>query len=100
MLGWWIVISKGQADGTMPEKENILTNWKTGTGGLRWLDDMATQGKAKQLLNECYPNRYETSVADVLAIAESLTAPVPALAPLLDGFSPSQTLTIDAWDES
>ena len=65
MLGWWIVVSEGQPDGVMIDKANTLASWEAGLSGLRWLNDLVADGKARKLRSDGYPNRY-TSTADIV----------------------------------
>jgi hypothetical protein len=122
MLGWLIIISKqtpAQRD-VAPEEAEDLARWETRLGGVAWLNDLVTQGKASQLLFGGYPLRYVASARDVFPLIKSGPPPYDEAlymgkhGPTRTGWigaavlhqsrigscSPDQQLTIDAWDQS
>ena len=109
MLGWWIVISQGQPDGAMLDKESILASWEVGLGGLRWLDDLVADSKAQKLRGDGYPNRYQGKAADVLPLLDEVTGKIDFTHKLFKlkverermmACPPESVVTIDAWDQS
>lgn len=109
MLGWWIIITEGQADGVLPSKDGSLASWEAGLSGLRWLNDLVANGKAQKLRGDGYPNRYEARAADVLPLLDEVTGRIDfthkLFKPKFDreriaACPPDLTLTIDAWDQS
>ena len=118
MLGFSIIAYTGDA-GT--DNQKILARWKTGIGGLGWIEGLVREKKAKILQANGYPNRYQTTLADVLhAIqVDSITPKVGiwvvgddyALTPgyitkpelineNIESESPNSSITVDAWDLS
>jgi hypothetical protein len=68
MLGYWIVVSRQtpkEQDANVDLKKFVLAEWKTGIGGICWLERLAEEGKATKLRGDGYPTRY-TSTADVV----------------------------------
>ena len=75
MIGWWIVISN-----QVPEERDradqdarraaILAQWEAGADGIRWVEQLAEQGKAAKLSGSGYPNRYTAQARDVLPLIE------------------------------
>ncbi|HHK7934327.1 MAG: hypothetical protein PHS77_12250 [Gallionellaceae bacterium] len=109
MLGWWIVVSEGQPDGVMIDKANTLASWEAGLSGLRWLNDLVADGKARKLRSDGYPNRYEARAADVWPLLDEVTGRIDFSHKLfklqidrqrLAACPPDLVLTIDAWDQS
>ena len=84
MLGWSFCILN-----LPPEKADrlfgrdahapfVLATWEAGIGGLDWVETLRKAGKATQLKNGGYPNRYTALAAD-FAPPHSLSArPLPA----------------------
>lgn len=110
MLGWWITVADGRTAGAL-SKDAALASWEIGLGGLRWLDDLVTAGKAQKLRGDGYPTRYEGRAADVLPLIADITNSINASSkpklfpPKLDQAKitvcpPDLILTIDAWDQS
>lgn len=125
MIGWWIVVStqtpqeRDQADQDT-RRAAILAQWEAGAEGIRWVEQLAEQGKAAKLSGSGYPNRYTAQARDVLPLLG--VAPPAAGGTLIIGddyVMPSNwrgkielhaervaacpadhVLTIDAWDQS
>jgi hypothetical protein len=74
MLGWWICIINStpeRADKLLGRKARapfVLADWETGVGGLEWVRKLLKDGKATQLKNGAYPNRYTAKACDVLPL--------------------------------
>jgi len=63
MLGWHISVFRQADGGLLPgtpktERADRIAVWQTGTGGLDWLDELATQGMAVNLGGDGYPYWY------------------------------------------
>ena len=75
MIGWWIVVStqtpeeRDRAD-QEARRAAILAQWETGADGIRWIEQLAQQGKAAKLAGGGYPNRYTARAGDVLPLIE------------------------------
>ena len=67
MLGWWIVIKGGRAEGKLAVRDDALASWEAGLFDLHWLNILVAAGEA-QKLRSGYPNRYEARAADVLRL--------------------------------
>ncbi|MBZ9749550.1 hypothetical protein K7W42_01605 [Deinococcus sp. HMF7604] len=104
----------------------LLAHWEAGLGGLSWLDDLVTLGKATQLRFDGYPTRYTAQAGDVLPLlisgdirpanaglwvfgvdeGEEYAQPPAWLKVVqfqrdrIDACPPDMLLTIDAWDQS
>ena len=76
MLGWSFCILN-----LPPEKADrlfgrdahapfVLATWEAGIGGLDWVETLRKAGKATQLKNGGYPNRYTALAADVLPLIQ------------------------------
>ena len=70
-LGWHISVYRQQNDGSTPASFGApagtrLAVWQTGLGGLDWLDDLVTQGKALGLGGNGYPIEYTAMAADIV----------------------------------
>lgn len=118
MLGWYIIIAQQtpeERDKSPKDSKDdaVLANWETGLGGTQWLDKLTQEGKAIQLSENGYPNRYTAKAKDVLpliinGIPENVTIFMPVnwkgkivkFDDKIAACSPEQTLTIDAWDQS
>lgn len=109
MLGWWIVIKSlppEEADklvGKETSSPYMLANWEVGTSGLRWLNELVDAGKAKQLKNGSYPNRYVCKAVDVLPFIETPKEWMKNLVHRPENIqkcSAETVLTVDAWDLS
>jgi hypothetical protein len=61
MLGWEAFVFRQPVDG----ERVLLASWRTSVFGLKWLDDLASAGKAFDLGGNGYPNIYSVA-ADVL----------------------------------
>lgn len=48
----------------------VLATWEAGIGGLDWIETLRKAGKATQLKNGGYPNRYTALAADVLSLIQ------------------------------
>lgn len=108
MLGYWIVISTQQPEEVAAleiSKKSVLANWETGTSGIRWLDGLVNDGKATKLRSDGYPNRYVSTAGIVLP----MIVPSPPGGKITNAIykpeeiaacPPSQSLTIEAWDQS
>ena len=48
----------------------LLATWEAGIGGLDWIETLRKEGKATQLKNGGYPNRYTAMAADVLPLIQ------------------------------
>lgn len=71
MMGWWIVIaqqSPEERDANPDKKSAVIASWESSLGGLDWLDQLATRGKAVQLTTGGYPTRYAAFARDLLPL--------------------------------
>jgi hypothetical protein len=70
MIGWWIVIAAQTPEErdapNSDRKAAVLANWETSVGGIDWVTKLTKEGKATQLSNSGYPNRYTAKAGDVL----------------------------------
>lgn len=108
VLGYWIVISTQPPEDVAAlevRKKSVLANWETGTAGIRWLDELVSDGRATKLRGDGYPNRYVSTARVVLP----LIAPMPPGGKSSNAIfktdeiaacPPDQSLTIEAWDQS
>jgi hypothetical protein len=103
-----------------PEEAALLVSWEVGGfGGLSWIDDLVTAGKAVALGGDGYPLRYTALARDLLpVIANGIPRPPggpvigedyflpagwvgqPEVAEKLAECPPNQLLLINAWDQS
>lgn len=63
MLGWHITVFRQAGIGSLPadagsETGARLAVWQTGTGGLRWLDELVELGEVVDLGGDAYPFSY------------------------------------------
>jgi hypothetical protein len=109
MLGWWITIKSlppEEADKLLSKEASapyMLANWEVGVSGLRWLNELVDAGKAQQLKNGSYPNRYVCKAADVLPVIETPKEWMKNLVHRPENIAkctPETVLTVDAWDLS
>jgi len=125
MLGWNISIYRLADGGATPATANSqegarLAVWQTGVGGLGWIGDLVTAGKAIDLGGDGYPCRYTAQANDL--IPRILGGPPEALEVWNSGADhtltekwagktviddkqvsschPDEWLVIEAWDES
>jgi hypothetical protein len=68
MLGWHISVYRQADGGTEPATSETspgtrLAVWQTSFDGLRWLDELAAEGKALDLGGNGYPTRYTAPIA-------------------------------------
>lgn len=116
MLGWEIFVYRS------PEAKHgdLVARWMSSLSGLKWLDQLVTDGKASDLGGNGYPCRYAVSAGVLLPI---ITSGLPANnSPLVIGedyvlpanwsgdivwdreaaldCQPGDLLTIEAWDQS
>jgi len=105
MLGWWIVVSRGQTD----DPEQTLATWEASLGGLRWIEALIASGKALQLRADGYPNQYQARAGDVLPLIEEVTRKIDFTRKLFKPkfraeriavCTPDELVTISAWDQS
>lgn len=126
MVGWWIVVYQltpeelDAAKDRESRKPFVLATWEASIAGTEWLDQLADEGRAVQLLADGYPCRYAATARDVLPLIAS-GPPAHASPPVIgdDYVLPAnwtgnvtfhadriaacpadQVLTIDAWDQS
>lgn len=131
MIGWWIVVStQSPEERDRAEQDTrraaILAQWEAGADGIRWVEQLAEQGKAEKLTGNGYPNRYTAKAADVLPLIEGGGIQPPKRGAWIFGIDegkeyaqppgwlgkielytdrmtacpPDHMLTIDAWDQS
>ncbi len=125
MIGWWIVIAaqtpqERDAAATENRRAATLAQWEVGPGGLDWVAELVEAGKANQISEGGYPNRYAAKAGDVLLLLTSgppaHTEPaiigddyvmsanwhgkVEVHAEKMAACAPDLLLTIDAWDQS
>ena len=102
MLGWQVIISKG---------DDTLCSWSTGIGGLEWLDELVKEGKAQDQGGNGYPNLYSAKAKEILTVlsegAPKYSGPtvigddyIKIDRSKLNNCSPDDQLTIEAWDQS
>lgn len=76
MLGWEIIIhteftdSTNESDWRLPKDENVLATWRTSLGGVNWLHQLVSEGKARFLGGGGYPIRFRARVKDVLPLIQ------------------------------
>jgi hypothetical protein len=75
MLGWEIMIERGtnKAPFETPLKGQLVANWLTSLGGMRWLDRLVESGHAVDLGGNGYPCRYVLGVGTLLRVLRSGT---------------------------
>ena len=124
MIGWWIVISaQTPEEKDTPGNDNkaaVLAMWETSVGGIDWINKLAKDGKATQLSNGGYPNRYTAKAGEVLPIlargipdhddmmifGEDYVMPagwkgnITMHQDRISACAPGQVLTLDVWDQS
>ena len=71
MLGWHISIYRQRDGGPSPATTESpdgtrLAVWQTGSGGLDWLDELVTSGKAINLGGNGYPCRYSATAENLI----------------------------------
>ena len=98
MLGWHISVYRQQtaasSSASLGSAQGLcVATWRTGLGGLDWLDTLVKQQKAICLGGDGYPTQY-TAMAKYLQrhIGESADAEA--------SFFADEWLLIEAWDES
>ena len=117
MLGWDVLVFRN----AVPAKdEKSIVHWETGPSGLRWLDNLAKEGKAFDLGGNGYPMRYKISADVLLPIIKGGPPPNDGGAVMgddyyraagwtrtrtfdaaaIDSCAPGQMLLIEAWDQS
>lgn len=125
MLGWHISVYRQSDGGTGPATPDTsagtrLAVWQSNYRGLRWFDDLVSEGKVIDLGGNGYPNRY-TAIAEhllprILAkppearhtwiIGEGTVDPAVWVGKtLIDGAEAKKCrsdewLLVEAWDES
>ncbi len=114
MLGWQVFVFRRRE-----EKREDIARWRTGICGLRWLDNLVSEGLAEDRGGNGYPNLY---AAPAHALLPFLTGPLPENPTSLvlgDDYvlpaggcsevvwdvdpatcSPEEMLFIEAWDQS
>ncbi len=122
MLGWSIKIypQSFRIKDIHTEVEDILVSWKTGLGGLDWIENLCSEGEALSLGGNGYPLEFAiTARALFLALEEGVPAHKAPLVIGDDYISPSGwtdqveidlerlialppelLLAVDAWDMS
>lgn len=125
MLGWNISVYRGapdpdQRDSSAASDGIRLGVWQTGVGGLDWINDLVSAGRAVDLGGDGYPHRYRASARDVLPVlrggppgakrtwsADPWDILLPGWEgatridhPALDECPAEEWLLIEAWDES
>lgn len=122
MSGFLVIISTQTPEqrDAGPDVQSELARWETDVGGLRWIDQLVPQGKAKQLLFAGYPLRFTAAARDVLPLIasgppvyegllrqrgnvmtkEGWNGPATMDQAKIADCPPEQILTIDAWDQS
>lgn len=113
MLGWDVLV-------TRRSDEVSIASWTIGTGGLRWFDELVTQGLAAQLSGNGYPTSYVLAARHLLPLIRSAILPKesgPALLgddylglgasathlklkPSINECTPDTELLVEAWDLS
>ena len=74
MLGWWFCIINLPPEevdkiiGREARAPFVLADWEAGISGLDWVRALLKEGKATQLKNGGYPNRYTAKAADILPL--------------------------------
>lgn len=105
MLGWSITVYRHPTN-------SVLATWRSGLGGLDWLDKLIQRGDATQLTFDGYPSRFAVAADVVLPLLAG--APLPEESPLAQGGvwdctldeeaiarCPAQEgLRVEAWDQS
>lgn len=116
MLGWEVFVYRNDTEADA----NLVARWKTSAFGLKWLDELVSQGKAHDHGGSGYPCIFTAQASVILPV---LTSGLPAngspltlgedyvLPPgwngeiLLNGLNvrncqPNEQLLIYAWDQS
>jgi hypothetical protein len=124
MIGWHISVYQqsdgGNSPATLDATEGTrIAVWQSNEYGLRWLDELAAEGKAVDLGGNGYPNRYTATAEHLLPrilakppeardiwIGEGTVDPeVWVGKTLIDGVAAGKCrldewLLVEAWDES
>lgn len=125
MLGWVISVHRQAGGGVTPADAGAvlgsrLAVWQTGVNGLRWLDELASSGRAVSLGGNGYPMRYTAQAALLIPriadgppmakeswVLESGSIALPSWPgktvidqTAIDACRPDEWLLIEAWDES
>lgn len=112
MLGWTVAILRLTPEEaaqvrTRDETQAVmLAYWEAGVSGIRWLEQLVSEGKAAQVKSGGYPNRYVIQAGKLLPLlADSANLPevrgqVALYSDHLEACPETATLTIDVWDQS
>jgi hypothetical protein len=123
MIGWWILViaqTPEERAVTDDSKEAVLAKWEASLAGIDWIDALVKNGKAAQVRAGGYPSRYRACACDVLPLIASAPPAHDGLTVIGDDYvmpgdwsgdltvhrdrielcPPSQTLTIEVWDQS
>jgi hypothetical protein len=109
MLGWEIRVYRqpdrvsspataGSAEGT------LLSGWRTGLGGLDWIDELVTTGKAIDLGGNGYPRRYRVMAGYILPRVTQMSSGANDQNTGVDGTAIfrcrlDEWLLVEAWDQ-
>lgn len=110
MIGWWVVVDSrtpSERDASDDKKKFLVASWEAHVFNMRFLDDLAKQGKAKQHSFNGYPNRYTVTVDEFAPFIvngppslqgdnSKVTIHHDKIAKLQSG----HMLTVDVWDQS
>ena len=120
MLGWEFFVLRRDNERKTPRSAVALARWRAGIGGTRWLEDLVSKGLAEDLGGDGYPSRYTVGAR---ALVELLTQGLPQHdGPFVVGddyvlpggwtgdskiefeslraLDPTETLLVEAWDQS
>ena len=75
MLGWGIFVRKVVLDSTLEDSDELedfseklsLASWSAGIGGIRWLEELVSDGKVTRS-GDGYPVRYRSTAGVILPL--------------------------------
>ena len=125
MLGWHISVFRQAGGGLLPatpkaEQGDRIAAWQTGTGGLDWLNELVSQGRAINLGGDGYPYWYTAQSQHIASriideapearefwtfgrddlIGEGWEGRTKTSRDASDSCRPDEWLTVEVWDES
>lgn len=114
MARWAITIYRQPPEDSSPnwDHDSVLANWKVGSGGTSWLDELVEHGKAQLLKSGGYPNVYAALAGSIVPLLLGEMPPaeddVPSRMPKevtikraeLTMCQAAEVLTIMVWDQT
>lgn len=113
-MGWGVTIYR-QPPGDYPrnfDRDSVLADWKVGSGGTSWIDELVERGEARRLKTGGYPDLYTALAGSIVPLLLGEVPPseddVPSRMPReitikraeLALCSADEVLTITVWDQS